>query len=321
MAEETRYPDARNAQELKDWLRVALDAWYGTGHARRALRPFGRFVGRHADLAADLHAAYRSRPAAERGRWRTAVRDLLAEHAADVVRNADAAETLIDLATRMPAPGVLEVLPGLVRGLEGRSVRRLANRVVSAATALAPRTADAVACLESIRTAPWFATHHGGLVLTALCRADPDGWPGHVVDLEPAMQRLADVAGGEALRRYAERILASISLSRVSAAAVDELNRQLLERRGNWTNWLYEAWFVGRGSILVQDRDELRMREKPEICARFDDRPLGGDYVGDEQRDALRALLAAFRAGGDASPATVVVAERIETSWCMEEAA
>ena len=316
MPDDYDYPDAHSVLKFKDWLRTALDAYHRAGLVRRAFRPFGAYLERHEDLAWDLYAAYRSRPAQEAGRWRQAVRDLLAEHGATPAFDA-AARTLIDLATLMPAPDVLDVLPGMLRGRVGDGANRMANRVVAAAESLASRTEASLACLEAIRTSPSFASHHAGLVLTALCRVDPDGWVDHVVNLEPAMQELgARLAGDrEALRQYADRILVAITLSRVTPRARKRLLVQLLARHGIYSNWLYGAWLVGDASLLVQSGDELWLRANPAIRVRFEDEPLEEDFLVQASRaefDRFAECLAAM----NLRPATAAVAMNMGSSLC-----
>ena len=312
MQEEDVFPDTDTTDKLKSWLRTALEAYDRDENPRRAFRPFGYYIGQDADLAGDLGAAYESRPAEARDRWRIAVRELLAEHGGDVAWTGPT-ETLIDLATSMPAPDVLEVLPGLIRGRQGDDAERMANRVVSAATALASSTKAALKCLQRICTSPLFAPHHAGFVLTALCRVDPDHWVEHVVDLEPAMQRLEKMIKNDpgTLRHYAHLILVGITVSGIEPRMLDHLHSQLMAHHGIYSNWLYRAWFVGKESLLDRGNHHLRVRDNPSACVRFADIALSDDYLGARDKGEFNRLLEKLAADNELSPEAMEVAHRL----------
>ena len=247
---------------VKSWLETALDAWFREDADRWAFQPFALSIGHESDLARDLALVYRDQPAAEQARWKQAVRDLLAERGTELSFR-PALEVLLDLATLMPAPDVLEVLPRLIAEGDSPAAKRMANRVVGAAVSLSTPTKSAVDCLEQIRTSPLFAAHHAGLVLTALCRVDPDRWTEHVVNLEPAMQRLASehLSDEGALRLYASNILQSITLSRVTAEAFARLWSGLVGASAERWNWLCNELLVGERHLLAWHRPHLQMSD------------------------------------------------------------
>ena len=256
--------DAAPVMDVQSWLGTALDAWFREDAGRWAFQPFALSIGHDPELARDLVAVYGGRPASEQDRWQQAVRDLLAERGADASFR-PAVEVLLDLATLMPATRVLEVLPRLVDADDSPEARRMGNRVVGAAVSLARQTDGAVRCLEQIRTSPRFATHHAGLVLTALCRADPDGWTAHMTHLERAMRRLASeyLTDRGALRLYATSIISSITLERVTVEALDRLSDGLASTCGERWNWFCDELLRDEDSLAVLDGKRLWLRDNP----------------------------------------------------------
>ncbi len=256
--------------DVKSWLSTALDAWFEEDAGRWAFRPFALHIGqRESDLARDLRTIYAEQPAIERARWRQAVRDLVAERGTSAAFR-PALEVLLDLATLMPAPDVLDVLPRLVTDADGREANRLANKVVAAAVSLSSPTRSALDCLERIRTSPLFAPHHAGLVLTALCEVDPDRWANHVANLDFAMRALAakHLSDRAPLRLYARAILRAITLSRVTAEALGELWNRLDCMDAPRLNWFFCELFEGKSSLIEYDHDAPRlwMRDNPSVC-------------------------------------------------------
>ena len=249
--------------ELKSWLSTALDAWLADGTDHWAFRPFALHIGREPDLAHDLRTIYGEQSRIEQERWRQAARDLLSERGPNPAFR-PALEVLLDLATLMPAPNVLDVLPELIADADAPDAARLANRVVGAAVSLAsPTTPFAVECLERIRTAPLFAPHHAGLVLTALCRTDPHRWTEHVVSLEPAMRELEDKHALDRgpLRLYASSILRSITVGLITKEALDRLWAGLESVRVPRWNWFCRELFEGKGSLVECGEGWLRLRD------------------------------------------------------------
>ena len=236
--------DANTAdrQSVARWLQTGLDSYFKDSTGRWAFRPLESRIGMQDDLAEDLHTIYDSLPADAQTRWRLALRDLLAMHGADMSKR-EAVRVLIDFATLVRAHEVLEVLPTLVAN--GRD-ENMFDQVVRTATALANQTEASRDCLQRICTSPKFVPDYAGLILTALCHADPDNWLAHVENLATPMQILADRLsdGSTALRFYASTILEAISLSRVTGAAANRLSKH------TESQWLWNEWFEGDRSLI-----------------------------------------------------------------------
>lgn len=236
--------DANTAdgQSVARWLQTSLDSYFKDGIGRWAFRPLESHIGMRDDLAEDLRAIYDSLPADAQTRWRLAIRDLLAMHGPDMSKR-EAVRVLIDFATLVRAHEVLEVLPTLVAN--GRD-KPMFDHVVRTAIALASQTEASHDCLQRICTSPKFVPDYAGLVLAALCHADPDNWLTHVENLATPMRILAARLsnGSTALRFYASAILDAISLSRVTGAAANRLSRH------TESQWLWNEWFEGDRSLI-----------------------------------------------------------------------
>lgn len=241
--------DANTAdhQSITRWLQTGLDGYIKDGVGRWAFRPFESHMGKRDDLAEDLRAIYHSLAAAAQTRWRLAIRDLLATQGPDVSRR-EATEILIDFAVLVRAHEVLEVLPALVTNGRGE---HLVDHVVRAAMALASQTEASRDCLDRIRTSPKFSPDYAGLVLMALCHADPDNWLTHVENLAAPMRILASRLSDEstALRFYANTILETVSLSRVAGSSAKRLSECADSQ------WLWNEWFKGDQSLLRYEPD------------------------------------------------------------------
>ena len=250
-------PDA--ADVLNSWLQTALDTYFREGRNPWAFRPFEYDIGRHDDLASGLATIYHCRPASEQARWRQVVCDLLAERGADPSWW-DPADTLIDLATRMPNHAVLDVLPGLLRGFDERAAPR-ADRAIAAASALASKSPRSINCLKCMRSTSPFPTHHAGNLLAALCRADPDCWVDHLVHMEPAMRRFERQFKSPAMmRHYANRILRAVTLQRV-ASDLGQLLARLSADFDSHLNWFSEVMLRGEKPLVIWHRPYLVLRE------------------------------------------------------------
>ena len=243
--------DANTAdgQSVARWLQTGLDSYFKDGIGRWAFRPLESHIGSRDDLAEDLRTIYDSLPADAQTRWRLAIRDLLAMHGPDISKR-EAARVLIDFATLVRVHEVLEVLPTLVAN--GRD-ELMFDHVVRTATALASQTEASRDCLQRICTSPKFVPDYAGLVLVALCHADPDNWLTHVENLAAPMRILADRLsdGSTALRFYASAILEAISLSRVTGTAANRLSKHAESQ------WLWSEWFEGDQSLIQYEPKTL----------------------------------------------------------------
>lgn len=234
--------NSADAERVAHWLGTALDSYLIDDIGRWAFQPLQAHIGQRDDLAEDLRSIYASLTARAQARWRKAIRDLLATRGRDASRRTST-NVLVDFGVLIRAAEVLDVLPGLLAGEQGTV---MLNRAVRAATALAAETEASRNCLERIRTSSAFKTDYAGLVLLALCRADPDRWLGHVQDLAVPMHRLARQLpdGSTALRFYATNILDIITLSRVTYSALSHL------LAAKEPCWLLTEWFHGDRSLL-----------------------------------------------------------------------
>lgn len=241
--------DAADVEGVARWLGTALDSYLIDDKGRWAFQPLEEHIGWRDDLAEDLRAIYSSLTARAQERWREAVHDLLVMRGRDASRRAST-NVLVDFGVLIRAPEVLAVLPRLL-GAERDDA--MLNRAVRAATALAGETEASRNCLERIRTSPAFTADYAGLVLVALCYADPDNWLRHVEDLTVPMRQLAGQLPEEstALRFYAANILDAVTLSRVTDST---LNR-LLALAASEPCWLLNEWLHGRQSLLRLEGD------------------------------------------------------------------
>ena len=255
-------PNQASTGAVKSWLKTALDGYFDDDSGRWAFTPLELEIGRQADLAHDLKEIYRPLSAGAKSRWRRAVTDLLAEHGHDPQRR-EATGVLIDLAVLMPAYEVLEVLPGIVANAVEREAKGLYDLVVAAAVELARQTKAARSCLERLRTSPGFSPAYAGLVFTALCQVDPDGWPRHMMRMRPALRALMETLGSDSdsPRWYAESFLHAVTLARL------DQNLHIFAKRGEPPDdWLWNALFKGKRSLLVLDAQKnLSLRGKQAV--------------------------------------------------------
>ena len=237
--------DTADTRQIAQWLEIALDSYFRDDMGRWAFRPLERYIGMRDDLVDDLCAIYDSLTAPAQGRWRGAIRDMVAIHGRDVSKR-KTTRVLITFATLIRSHEVLDVLPGILSGSQDDDLLDLA---VEAATSLASQTEASRRCLERIRTAPTFTSHYAGLILVALCHADPDNWPRHVKELGVPIRKLASRLSPDstALRFYASNILDAISLSRITTATA--LNSLAAESSGD-AGWLLREWLEGDHSLL-----------------------------------------------------------------------
>ncbi len=238
-----------DAERVARWLGTALDSHLNDDMGRWAFEPFEDHIGQRDSLAEDLRSIYASLRATAQARWRMATRDLLAMRGRDVSQRAST-NVLVDFGVLIRAPEVLDVLPGLLAGEQGDA---MLNRAVRAATALAADTEASRNCLERIRASSAFTADYAGLVLVSLCHADPDNWLRHVEDLAVPMQQLAGklLAESTALRFYAANILDTITLSRVTSGALNQLSALAAKE----PCWLLHEWFHGQQSLLRLERE------------------------------------------------------------------
>ena len=247
-------PNSADTHRIAQWLEAALNGYFKDGIGRWAFRPLEQYIGIHDALADDLCAIYDSLRASAQARWRHAIRDVLAFHGRDISKR-EAVRVLVTFAVLIRSPEVLEVLPGI---LSGQDNGELLDMAVGAATALASQTDASRECLERIRTSPAFTSDYAGLILVALCHADPDNWLRHVRELAAPMQRLANLLPSEstALRFYASRILDAISLKRIADANLNHLMSDSVEEAA----WLLREWFHEDDSLLCLHHDAPRFR-------------------------------------------------------------
>ena len=238
--------DANNAdtREIARWLETALDGYIKDDMGRWAFRPLERYIGVRDDLVDDLRAIYDSLTASAQGRWRDAIRDMLAIHGRDISKR-KTTRVLLTFATVIRSHEVLDVLPSILSGSQDDD---LLDITVEAATSLASQTEASRRCLDRIRTSPAFTSHYAGLILVALCHADPDNWLHHVKELGVAMGKLASRLDPDstALRFYASNILNAIGLSRITTASLAALST----RPGHQFLWLLKEWFQDDQSLL-----------------------------------------------------------------------
>ena len=247
-------PNRADTARIAQWLEAALSGYFKDDIGRWAFRPLEQHIGVHDDLASDLCAIYDSLTASAQVRWRCAIRDVVALHGRDISKR-KAVRVLIDSAVLIRSPEVLDVLPGI---LSDQDDGELLDLAVEAATALASRTDASRKCLERIRTSPAFAPDYAGLILVALCHADPDNWLRHVKKLAVPMRRLANRLPPEstALCFYASSILDAIGLKRIADANLNHLMSDSVEEAA----WLLREWFHADDSLLCLHHDATSFR-------------------------------------------------------------
>lgn len=271
-------PNTADAERVRLWMQASLDAYFTHDMGRWAFRPLEHYVGVRDDLAEDLRAIYQDVEPHAQARWRTAIRDLLAMQGRDRSKR-EATRTLIDFAALIRAHEVLDVLPALASS----DPDWLLGQVVETAVALANQTDGARTCLERLHTSPSFSADYAGLVLAALCHADPDGWLRHVESLAPAMNVLASRLddGSTALRSFAQRILEAIGLSRLDCASLNRL------ARSSELTWLWNQWLGSPDSLLCY---EAKLGSAPRLSLRTNNAQC---FALDEPLEAPEALAAA----------------------------
>ena len=266
-------PNSADSHRIGQWLETSLSRYFKDDIGRWAFRPLEQHIGVHDALADDLCAIYDSLAASAQARWRHAIRDVLALHGRDISKR-EAVRVLITFAVLIRSPEVLVVLPGI---LSGQDDGELLDLAVEAATALASQTDASRKCLEQIRASPAFTSDYAGLILVALCHADPDNWLRHVRELAAPMRRLANLLPPEstALRFYASRILDAISLKRIADANLNHLMSDTIEE----ATWLLREWFQEGDSLLCLHHDatvfRLALRDDDSISVDLD-RPSEG---------------------------------------------
>ena len=239
-------PNAADAEGVRLWLQAGLEGYFKRDMGRWAFRPLEHYVGLRDDLAEDLGAIYQDVEPHAQGRWRTAIRDLLAMQGRDLSKR-EATRVLMDFAALIRAYEVLDVLPALLSS----DADSLLDQVVETAVALANQTDSARICLQRIHTSPSFSEDYAGLVLAALCHVDPDGWLCHVENLARAMNILASRLedGSTALRSFASGILEAISLSRLDGPSLNQL------ACSSESAWLWKEWLAKPDSLLCYQAD------------------------------------------------------------------
>lgn len=224
-------------------MRAGLEGYFERDMGRWAFQPLERYVGKGYDVAEDLCAIYQDVEPQAQGNWRDAIRLLLARQEPDISKR-NATRVLIDFAALVRADEVLEILPQLAS-----SNPDLLGKVVGVAVALANQTDDARDCLRRLHTSTSFSPDYAGLVLVALCHADPDEWLRHAEDLAEAMNVLASrlEEDSTALRSFASRILDAITLSRLDGASLNCL------ASSSELGWLWHEWLGRSDSLLRYD--------------------------------------------------------------------
>lgn len=235
-------PSHADTEEVCQWLQAGLDGYLGADVGRWAFCPLERYIGVGEDLADDIQAIYDTLIPDAQGRWRSAIRNLIAMHGQDPSKR-ESTGVLVDLAALIRAYEVLDVLPNLLPCEE-----LLFHQVLRTAISLARQVDAAHSCLEYIRTTPSFPAAYAGHVLIALCRVTPDDWLTHVRGSAPQMRALANrlPEDSTALRYYASAILETISVRRAIAS--------LPKLVGNpECQWLWYEWLHGTSPLLMDD--------------------------------------------------------------------
>ena len=208
--------------DFEAWLKAGLEAYLLEGAGAWA------FPGADGEIAAPgnlflyqgLCESYRKLTAEQRKRYRRGLANVLASLEPSH-RNVPIFEHLLSLASALPAPEILRVLPalvgngyfGLVKGDEEGDL--FALTLLTVARFAGPRP-DVLTCLnELIRNSRHFDIAYSGIALEALCRADPEGFLGHMAAMRKplgAMFQEFQVAD-DVKRGYAVSILDAIGLS------------------------------------------------------------------------------------------------------------
>ena len=242
--------DASHAdtEEVCQWLQAGLDGYLKADVGRWAFYPLERYIGVREDLADDIQAIYDTLIPDAQGRWRSAIRNLLAMHGQDPSKK-EATGVLVDLAELIHAYEVLEVLPNLLPCDES-----LFHQVLRTAIALARQVDAARSCLEYIRTTPSFPAAYAGHILIALCRVAPDDWVTHVRASARQMEVLASqlTEDSTALRYYASAVLETISVSRAIVGLADLVDSSQCQ-------WLWYEWLCGTDPLLAGDSNYMEL--------------------------------------------------------------
>lgn len=164
-------------------------------------------------------------------------------------------EYLLLLASLLPAPEILRVLPArLGNGYFGTNAH-LFERALLAVTRLAAPRQDAVECLRALISSRHFVSDYAGVALLALCRADGTDFVGHMNNMRAHLRKMLPRArkstGAKALlRTWAEQVLEVLTLHPL-VVALPQLNYfDPRDPAGANDTWLLEGLLGGRSPLL-----------------------------------------------------------------------
>lgn len=266
---------------LKGYLLEDKGAWAFPGAEDR--------LAAHSMLLDGLKAFYGSLDGAMQGQFKEAVANLLASMPPES-RFIPLFSTVLSLASILPAPQVLRVLPqrigngyfGFARNAEGGSLFDIA--LLSVARLAAPRN-DALDCLHALIGSSRFDAAYAGIALIALCQADDMHFDKHMKLMRPHLQAMFAKygKGANAKRTWAEQVLEVIPPNRLAVALPKLKCFDAKFELAPLDTWLFDGLFGGRKPLLKCAKNEdgaLRIFPlgSPEKAKEI---PLRGKNVGD----------------------------------------
>ena len=257
---------------FKGFTEADFEGWFKAGMEAYLLEGAGAwaFPGAAGEIAAPgnlflyqgLCESYRQLTAEQRKRYRLGLANVVAS-LEPVRHNVPIFEHLLSLAAALPAPEILRVLPacvgngyfGLVKGDDEGDP--FALTLLTVARFAGPRP-DVLTCLnELIRNSRHFDIAYSGIALEALCRADPEGFVGHMAAMREPLRAMYQEfqVPDEVKRGYAVSILDAIGLQRLVHAwpVLKYFDRQFEDAALD--RWLVLALLDGADAPLVCERD------------------------------------------------------------------
>ncbi|MHB1620509.1 MAG: hypothetical protein ACYCTY_11110 [Sulfuricella sp.] len=277
------------ATKFEQWLEEGLKGYLLEGKGAWGFPGAEDRLAAHSMLLDGLKAFYGSLDGAMQGQFKEAVANLLASMPPEA-RFIPLFSTLLSLASILPAPQVLRVLPqrigngyfGFARNAEGGSLFDIA--LLSVARLAAPRK-DALDCLHALISSSRFDAAYTGIALIALCQADDTHFDRHMKLMRPHLQAMYAKYGKgvNAKRTWAEQVLEVIPLNRLAVALPKLKYFDAKSELAPLDTWLLDGLFGGRKPLLKCAKSEggtlllfpLGLPEKAKEI------PLQGKNVGD----------------------------------------
>ncbi len=244
------------ASDYLGWLESGLKGYLLDGKGAWAFPGAIDSLASRSDLQEGLKAFYDSLDGEQQVEFKKAVVDLL-ETMPPESRFIPVFANLLSLASLLPAPEVLRVLPkrigngyfGFKNGVTEDDLFGIAVRTVAKLNA--PRE-DALKCLRRFVKSRNFQVAYAGTILVALSQADEDGFVAHMRLMRPDLQAMFGKYGkNQTMKRtWAEYVLEVVQLDGVAAALPKLKYFDRNSEKNALDTWLLEGLFAGRRPLL-----------------------------------------------------------------------